>query len=156
RASSTLVGLMTAVAGSIAIWLAWRPLPILLKPLILFAVICAICAGAVILFWQFHILMPVVWPSVLISAVFSGISFIAWRRDNNERRYLHRAFGQYVSPAVVDSVLKDPSSLRLGGERRAVISIFTDLEGFTALSEHQAPEKTADQLNAYLDRICNL
>jgi adenylate cyclase len=150
------IGLLLVSVASIAGWLAWRPLSVLVKPLVLFVMIGAILTVATLLYWQFGMLVPVIWPSVLVAGLFALFAVLAWHRDNTERRFVRNAFAQYVSPAVVDTVLKNPLGLRLGGERRSITCVFTDLEGFTALSENQPPERVAALLNAYLDQLCDL
>jgi adenylate cyclase len=148
------LAILTAAAA--VAWLAWRPLPVIVKPLILLAILGTIAVAAALLFAGFGVMIPVVWPAVLLTGLFSGVSFLAWQRDNSERRFIRQAFSQYVSPQVVDSIVKDPGSLQLGGERRIITCIFTDLAGFTELSESHPPERTAALLNAYLSRICEL
>lgn len=145
------------LAGAVTVtWLAWQPLPVILKPLILIVVISTLVIAATLLFSRYGLVVPIVWPTVLLSGLFAGVAIIAWQRDNNERRYIRRAFAQYVSPAIVDGLVKNPNLLRLGGERRTITCIFTDLAGFTALCESQPPERAADLLNEYLNRICDL
>jgi adenylate cyclase len=150
---SAVAMLMSAAAVT---WLAWRPLPVIVKPLILFAILAAMAIAAALLFGGFGLMIPVVWPAVLLTGLFSGVSFLAWQRDNSERQFIRQAFSHYVSPQVVDSIVEDPGSLQLGGERRIITCIFTDLAGFTELSESHPPERTAALLNAYLSRICEL
>ena len=144
------------IAAALVAWLAWKPVPIILKPLILLAILGTIAAAAALLFARFGLIVPVVWPAVLLTGLFSGTSFLAWQRDNSERRFIRQAFSQYVNPGVVDAIVKNPGSLQLGGERRVITCLFTDLAGFTELSESHPPERTAALLNAYLSRICEL
>ncbi|TGS90081.1 adenylate/guanylate cyclase domain-containing protein, partial [bacterium M00.F.Ca.ET.177.01.1.1] len=82
--------------------------------------------------------------------------FLAWRRDANARHFIQNAFSKYVSPAVVAAIVKEPNALHLGGERRDVTCVFTDVEGFTSLSEKLAPEVLAEVLNEYLHGLCEL
>ena len=91
--------------------------------------------------------------TVLTAAV---LALQSWYQDRSQRLFIQRAFSQYVSPAVVDRIAADHSSLRLGGESRTVTYVFTDLEGFTTLSENLEPDKVATLLNAYLNDVCAL
>lgn len=149
-------GLMFLVGMGLAVWVAWRPVPVLFKPVLIIAVLALMWSLAVFLFMQYGIYMPVVAPSVLVAGIASVVTFLAWRRDSEQRRFLQRAFSQYVSPSVVQSIVRKPEMLRLGGERRTITCVFTDLQGFTSVSEKLAPEEIASVLNDYLDRICNL
>jgi adenylate cyclase len=71
-------------------------------------------------------------------------------------RFLRRAFSSYVAPALVDKLVDDPRQLKLGGERREMSFLFTDLAGFTGLVERQEPEDTVSLLNLYLDQMIEI
>ena len=72
-------------------------------------------------------------------------------RDLEVRNSFIRAiFGRYLSDDVVTTLLESPEALRLGGERRKVTILFTDLRGFSALSERLSPEQVVTVLNIYL------
>ena len=64
---------------------------------------------------------------------------------------LKKMFGRYLSTEVMNSLIEDPSTLELGGERRRVTIMMTDLRGFTALSERLEPEQVVQMLNAYFE-----
>jgi adenylate cyclase len=64
---------------------------------------------------------------------------------------IKKMFGRYLSTEVMNSLLEDPSALELGGERRKVTIMMTDLRGFTALSERLKPERVVQMLNSYFE-----
>ena len=64
---------------------------------------------------------------------------------------IKKMFGRYLSTEVMNSLIEDPSTLELGGERRSVTIMMTDLRGFTALSERLEPEQVVQMLNAYFE-----
>jgi class 3 adenylate cyclase len=66
---------------------------------------------------------------------------------------LKRMFGRYISPKVMDSIIENPSALELGGQRRRVTIMMTDLRGFTAQSERLEPEQVVKMLNTYFEII---
>ena len=70
--------------------------------------------------------------------------------DLTEQRFIKDTFQRYVSPRVVQRLLSDPSTLKLGGERRLISIVFADVRGFTTLSEKLPPEKMVEIMNAYL------
>ncbi|MFZ1813789.1 MAG: adenylate/guanylate cyclase domain-containing protein [Rhizobiaceae bacterium] len=151
--------LLLALGSAAAIlcwWIAYRPLPILLKPAAITLVLALMWLFAYVSYSRFGIHVPIVEPTFAIAGVAALVTFLAWKRDNDERQFIQRAFAQYVSPAIVDTIVQRPESLKLGGERRGITCVFTDLEGFTSVSESLAPEEVAALLNEYLDRMCNL
>jgi class 3 adenylate cyclase/CHASE2 domain-containing sensor protein len=71
--------------------------------------------------------------------------------EQREKRSVRHAFSTYMTPAVVNQVLKDPAMLRLGGQRREMSVYFSDLAGFTSISEAATPEELVQLLNEYLE-----
>jgi adenylate cyclase len=82
------------------------------------------------------------------TALFAGV---AWRYfvEDREKRHIRRLFGRYVSNDVIDQLMTDPSLVRLGGQRRDMTVLFSDIRGFTAASERATPEAVVAQLNEY-------
>ena len=64
---------------------------------------------------------------------------------------LRRMFGRYLSPEVMNTLIENPASLELGGEKRPVTIMMTDLRGFTAMAERLAPEQVVALLNGYFE-----
>jgi len=148
--------LILAVFCAAAAWLCWLPLAILAKPLIVAGILGLYWVAAGVAFSRFSVALPVAAPSAIIAGVSFLTAFMAWKRDSDQRRFIESAFGKYVSPAVVQNIVRQPDSLKLGGEERVVTCVFTDLEGFTSFSEKLPPEQTAIILNDYLDRMCDI
>lgn len=69
---------------------------------------------------------------------------------NREKRFVRTAFSRYLSPALVERLSHDASALQLGGENRQISVLFSDIRGFTALSETLAPDALTALLNRYL------
>jgi class 3 adenylate cyclase/ActR/RegA family two-component response regulator len=69
---------------------------------------------------------------------------------------LRNAFSRYLSPVVVNEIIQDPSKLNLGGEKREMTALFTDIQGFTTISEHLEPAQLVSLLNLYLSDISNI
>jgi adenylate cyclase len=65
-------------------------------------------------------------------------------------KFIRETFGRYLTDEVVSAVLESPSGLQMGGEKRKVTMMMTDLRGFTSLSERLAPERVVRMLNRYL------
>lgn len=71
-------------------------------------------------------------------------------------RRIRRTFEQYVAPSVVERLLSDPDTARLGGTRREVTTLFADIRGFTTFSERQQPEILVEVLNRYLSLAADI
>lgn len=115
-----------------------------------------IALAAVAAYTRWHTELPLAAPLMTVLLAASALALQSWYRDRAQRLFIQRAFSQYVSPAVVERIAADHSSLRLGGEVRTVTYLFTDLQGFTSLSENLEPDKVASLLNAYLNEVCAL
>jgi len=101
-------------------------------------------------------LLPLFAPSAAFAATLGAASAVVGRRQRAERRFIRRVFGQYVSPNVVDRLIADAAHFKLGGERRHMTFLFTDLAGFTALTEATPPEIFQPLLNRYLDGMISI
>lgn len=94
--------------------------------------------------------LPVLFP--ITSILLTSIASEAYRNLVVERssKYLKRALSSYVSPQVMSEILRNPDVLKLGGERREITVMFSDIRGFTSLSENLEPEALVSLLNSYL------
>ncbi len=75
---------------------------------------------------------------------------------SEQRRYAQSALGKYLPRDIAAQILRDPKKLSLTGEKRALYTLFTDIEGFTELSHKLPPEQVASLLNAYLDGMSDI
>lgn len=82
--------------------------------------------------------------------------FINYSTEGRQKRFIKNAFSQYLSPAVIDELLLNPDKLKLGGEKREITIFFSDLEGFTRISEGLDPEKLTAFLNHYLSAMTDI
>lgn len=89
-------------------------------------------------------------PLLTLGVIFSLLTLLKFRRQETISKFLHSAFSRYVSRAVVDQLVQSPSSLCLEGEDKEVTVLFSDIRGFTTLSERLDPEEVSDLLRAYL------
>jgi adenylate cyclase len=147
--SSRLLLLIAVVVGATWGMRRWRPA---VSALVGVGLIVAIAAIDWALFTRLHLWLPVFAAMASVVAtylVFGAVVFIAEQQRKGEIR---RAFALYVSPEVVDHVLAHPERLALGGERREVTMLFTDLEGFTPLTERLGAEQVAKILNMHFSR----
>jgi adenylate cyclase len=85
---------------------------------------------------------------------FSAVGSAAQQVGSEQRRFAQSALGKYLPRDIANEILAEPDRLALRGEKREIFVIFSDLEGFTALSHQVAPEMVAQLLNRYLDMLC--
>ena len=92
-------------------------------------------------------------PVAAVALVLLGVVAENFWREQRRKREIQSMFGAYVDPAVVANLVRNPASIRLGGERREATVFFSDLVGFTDLSEtlRDQPELMVEVVNAYLD-----
>ena len=96
-------------------------------------------------------MLPVISPSVGFLVAVTATSFYQQRRFLQERTFIRSALSRYVAEDVVTQLEAEPWRLKLGGERRELTFLFTDIEGFTTLSERTEPTVLVAALNAYLN-----
>jgi adenylate cyclase len=96
---------------------------------------------------------PLAAPLVAMAAAFVGN--LAWEYlvEGREKRKVKQLFSRYVAKDVYDQLLADPSRAKLGGTRRHMTVLFSDMRGFTALTEKGLPEDIVAQLNEYFTRM---
>ncbi len=93
--------------------------------------------------------LNLVYPSLLVALLFASATLVHYFFTFSEKRYLKVAFQHYVPPAVVDDLVADSGRLSLGGEKRELTVLFSDIRGFTTLSEAMAPEELVKLMNEY-------
>ena len=84
------------------------------------------------------------------------ISVYRYFTEEREKGKIRRIFQTYVAKNVVEEVLKDTSKLQLGGQKKFLTVFFSDIRGFTTISEKLTPEKLVHQLNEYLTPMTNI
>lgn len=94
--------------------------------------------------------VTIVFPLFLIGALYTALTFYKYLTEERKKKELKGTFQKYVSPAVVDEILKNPKNLNLGGQKKRMTVMFSDVRGFTTISEKLDPTKLSDILNAYL------
>ncbi len=93
--------------------------------------------------------LNVVYPTFLIAALFVSTTLVHYFSVESEKRYLRTAFQHYVPATVINEIVADTGKLRLGGEKRELTVLFSDIRGFTSISEALAPEDLVKFLNVY-------
>jgi adenylate cyclase len=100
--------------------------------------------------------MKIIVPTLEIYTIFIAVSVFRYVTEEREKGKIRKAFQQYLSPLVVEQVTADPDKLRLGGEKRDMTVVFSDIRGFTTISEKLKPEELVALLNEYLTPMTDL
>ena len=95
-------------------------------------------------------------PAFAALSAFIVAALLSYGVEGRQRRFIKNAFRYYLSPQVIDRVLDNPALLRLGGERREITAFFSDVAGFTSISEGLSPEDLVGLLNAYLSEMTDI
>ena len=115
---------------------------------------------AVDTFRTHFLLFDPVFPIVTIVVVFAHGSFVQFYTQFKQKQMIKGQFGTYLSPDMVDMLAKDPSLMKLGGERKEMTFLFMDICGFTPISEHYKNNDDAEGLvtliNNYLNEMTNI
>ena len=112
---------------------------------------------------------PVIWmplapksrtdSSIPLAAAVSALGIggmLNYIAEGRQKHFLKAAFRRYLSPTVVDQLIRHPERLRLGGERRELTIFFSDLQGFSSFSERLSPEDLTHLLNDYLTDMTDI
>lgn len=100
--------------------------------------------------------LPLVVMQVAVVVTVALAVIYNYATEGRQKRFIKNAFKQYLSPAVIDQLLQNPERLKLGGERRVLSIFFSDLQGFTSISEGLEPEVLTNLLNDYLSAMTDI
>lgn len=142
--------------GAAIIWLA--PILTPLGLLAFGAVIVAIMVAASWFFYAEHrLLFDFTFPLIASTSVYLVLVFNSYFREQAQRRRIRSAFGQYLSPALVEQLAQSPDKLVLGGEERDMTIMFSDVRGFTTISESfkSDPQGLTSLMNRFLTPLTN-
>jgi len=118
-----------------------------------FAAVLLVCAYALFVFSAFslwHLVLPLIAPLGAAMTAVLGIMLIKLGAEEFERRRIKNLFGAYVSPELVNEMVEAQRDPQLGGVDAEISSLFSDVEGFSALSEQLEPNQLVALMNEYL------
>ncbi len=152
RTSPTLTLLIIVLLGLYLSALQLRPVR---RRTVVPAIAAVLGIGAYLIvahlaFTRARLWLPIATPLVAYVAIALITLGAALATEGREKLKLRGAFEHYVGDRLIDQILSDPSKLRLGGERRVLTVLFSDIRGFSAFSERLDPEELARFLNEYL------
>lgn len=123
------------------------------------AVILSILGYTFLTYWLFSrhlLLINFATPLFAFFGTFLATLIFQLDRSHQEQEVIRHLFAEYTSPKLIDLMLSDLSKLKLGGEEREITVFFSDIAGFTALSEKLEPQKVVELLNEYLNIMTDI
>lgn len=114
------------------------------------AIVVGVAAVLLLIFRQTGVYLEAVSPVGAAFLTFIGLTAIKFLRSEQEKGEVRSAFSRYVSPHVVSDLLANPEKLKLGGEKKEMTAIFSDVKGFSSISEVLDPAELVRLLNEYL------
>ncbi|MBN9586431.1 MAG: adenylate/guanylate cyclase domain-containing protein [Afipia sp.] len=149
--------LLTAILFGLAI-IILAPILSAISLLIFGGVIVAIMVATSWYFFAEHrLLIDFTFPLLASTAIYLVLVFSSYFREQAQRRRIRSAFGQYLSPALVEQLAQSPEKLVLGGEERDMTIMFSDVRGFTTISESfkHDPQGLTSLMNRFLTPLTN-
>jgi adenylate cyclase len=106
---------------------------------------------------QHRLLIDFTYPLMSTTSIYLTLIFSSFVREQAQRRQIRSAFGQYLSPALVEQLAQSPEKLVLGGEEREMTIMFSDMRGFTSISEtyKNDPQGLTALMNRFLTPLTN-
>ena len=147
--AAVLAGIMIALLAPVA------------SALTLFAAaalaVAAFIAASWILYSRYQMLFDATFPVLATLAVYVTLVLIGYFREQVDRRRIRSAFAQYLSPSLVEQLASSPQKLVLGGEQRDMTVLFSDVRGFTTISEtyKNDPQGLTTLMNRFLTPVTN-
>ncbi|MBM3263228.1 MAG: CHASE2 domain-containing protein [candidate division Zixibacteria bacterium] len=123
---------------------------------VVFALLITQVSASYYLFVYQGLWIDIVAPVGVIFLSYLTVSVNNYLIERKERAYIQGSFKMYLSPAVVDQITGNPDLLQLGGQRRELTILFTDVAGFSTISERLTPEGLVELLNEYLGAMTEL
>jgi adenylate cyclase len=124
--------------------------------------------GVLILFWLVilfvsfmlfkwkHVYLPFLFVCLPMTGLYMVSPFFHYFESRRERNFIRQAFSTYVAPSVVRQLIANPKQLELGGEERHITAFFSDVEGFSGISEMLTPTELVTLLNEFLTEMTDI
>ena len=105
---------------------------------------------------RYHVVVALGLPVAQMLAMFGVATTWRFVHEEREKRRARETFGRFLAPSVVEEVLAQKGTLRLGGEKRELTVLFSDIRGFTSISERLDPHVLLELLNEYLTPMTDI
>ncbi len=147
-----LATVLLSLAGGIGVRLTKKAWHSVVVCLVLLPVPWALGYG----YYLAGIWWPIIAPEIAVALAVISAVVVNYATEGRQKAFIKSAFKHYLSPAVIEQILDDPSQLQLGGERRTLSIFFSDLQGFSSISEKMEPQDLTRLLNDYLTDMTDI
>lgn len=145
------VAAMALALIAIACVMRWPPARAAAATLAMIALWLIACVAL----WRMRsLLIDPAWPALAGLGAWQAASLAAYAETRARRLALERSFATRLPPQIVARLADDPDQLKLAGEEREITALFTDIEGFTAMTERMSAPELVALLDRYFDRVC--
>ncbi len=112
--------------------------------------------GIALLFFERGVIYNLTHPTLAFFASLLAVLVFNYFSESREKRYLRQSFQFYLESSVIEEIIKDPAKLKLGGQKKDMTVLFSDIRGFTTLSEKTDPEILVGLLNEYFTAMTDI
>lgn len=111
---------------------------------------------AIYLFTDKNIIINLFSPLLTIFLTYGGVTVFRGLTEEKEKKKIKSIFSRYVTQQVVNEILSSPEGMALGGKRKECTILFSDIRGFTSMSENMQPEEVVHVLNEYMEKMVDV
>ncbi len=108
------------------------------------------------IFSKFNVWLNLIYPAITMAVIYLAITVYHYIKEEREKKKIRGAFQYYLTASVINEMLKDPTKLKLGGDKKDLSVLFSDIRGFTTISEKLSPEELVHLLNEYLTAMTDV
>ncbi|MRR18191.1 MAG: CHASE2 domain-containing protein [Deltaproteobacteria bacterium] len=149
------IDICTIILCGLIIGLLIPRLPPISGMLSAFLVIAVFLAVNYFVFISLNVWLNLIYPFLTMIVIYLGITIYHYFKEEREKKKIRGAFQYYLTASVINEMLKDPAKLKLGGDKKDLTVLFSDIRGFTTMSEKLTPEELVGLLNEYLTAMTN-
>lgn len=106
--------------------------------------------------FEYKYILDLLYPEISLILTVGLTATTQYLSTNREKKFIHDTFSRYLAPQVIEELIKNPDKIALGGRKANLSILFSDIRGFTTLSESMNPEKLTNFLNRYLTRMTDI
>jgi adenylate cyclase len=121
-----------------------------------FAFFSGYIISALLVFSFMNLWVNLIYPSANMMLIAVAVTVTKYFFEERKAGEIRKMFSSYVSPKIVEQLINNPDKAKLGGDRKTVTILFSDIMGFTTLSEKTSPEKVVELLNEYFEEMAGI